>query len=174
MIYDYVHQRIIVYNTAQNYAYIYSLKDHKWGMMTTSIDYGINSYPEALAVTDDHKVVNISNSVSTGSVKGIIVTRPLKLDQPDALKTIDTIIQRGKFDFLKSGRTPKPIRTILYGSRDLYNWFMISSSTDHYLRGFSGTPYKYFRIVLLCDMFADESVYGATIQYKPRYLNRPR
>ncbi len=174
IIYDYVHQRIIIYNTAQNYAYIYSLKDHKWGMMTSDIDYGINSYPDALAVTDSNKVVNLCNSVTTGSVKGILVTRPLKLDHPDALKTIDTIIQRGKFDFLKSGRTPKPIRTILYGSRDLYHWFMIASSTDHNLRGFSGTPYKYFRIVLLCDLNHDESIYGATIQYRPRYQNRLR
>lgn len=183
MIYDYVHQRIIIYNTGKDYAYIYSLKDHKWGMIQTDINYGINSYPEALAVTDNNVVVNLSEEKTFEivdeqelpiKVKGVLVTRPLKLDQPDALKTIDTIIQRGKFDFLKPGRTPKPIRTILYGSRDLYNWFMISSSTDHNLRGFSGTPYKYFRIVLLCDFFPDESLYGCTIQYKPRYLNRPR
>lgn len=180
MIYDYIHQRIIVYNSSYNYAYVYSLKDHKWGMMVTNIDYGINSYPEALAVTDAdnngrRNVVNLSTEVFIDvNVKGLIITRPLKLDQPDALKTIDTIIQRGKFDFLKSGRTPKPIRSILFGSRDLYNWHLVSSSTDHYLRGFSGTPYKYFRLVALVDFLPDESIYGATIQYNPRYLNRPR
>lgn len=183
MIYDYVHQRIIIYNTSQDYAYIYSLKDNKWGMMETDIDYGINSYPEALAVTDDKKVVNLSqeilyqtvdNAQVPVDVKAILVTRPLKLDQPDALKTIDTIIQRGKFNFLDSSRTVKPIRSILFGSRDLYNWHLVSSSTDHYLRGFSGTPYKYFRIVALVDFLPDESVYGATIQYNPRYMNRPR
>ena len=180
MIYDYNHQRIIVYNSSYNYAYVYSLKDHKWGMMVTNIDYGINSYPEALAVTDadnngHRNVVNLSTEVLLDvNVKGLIITRPLKLDQPDALKTIDTIIQRGKFDFLKSGRTPKPIRSILFGSRDLYNWFLVSSSTDHYLRGFSGTPYKYFRLVALVDFLPDESIYGATIQYTPRYLNRTR
>ena len=188
MIYDYTHQRIIVYNTSHDYAYVYSLKDHKWGMMVTNIDYGINSYPEALAVTDadtggTRSVVNLSDEVLYNTVdneqvpvhvKGLIVTRPLKLDQPDALKTIDTIIQRGKFNFLDSQRTVKPIRSILFGSRDLYNWFLVSSSTDHNLRGFSGTPYKYFRIVALVDFLPDESVYGATIQYNPRYLNRPR
>lgn len=180
MIYDYVHQRIIVYNSSYNYAYVYSLKDHKWGMMVTNIDYSINSYPEALAVTDAdnngrRNVVNLSAEIFIDvHVKGLIITRPLKLDAPDALKTIDTIIQRGKFNFLDSSRTVKPIRSILFGSRDLYNWFLVASSTDHNLRGFSGTPYKYFRIVLLCDMLPDESLYGCTIQYKPRYLNRPR
>lgn len=180
MIYDYNHQRIIVYNSSYNYAYVYSLKDHKWGMMVTNIDYGINSYPEALAVTDadnngHRNVINLSTEVLLDvNVKGLIITRPLKLDQPDALKTIDTIIQRGKFNFLDPQRTVKPIRSILFGSRDLYNWFLVSSSTDHYLRGYSGTPYKYFRIVALVDFLPDESVYGATIQYTPRYLNRPR
>lgn len=182
MIYDYTHQRIIVYNTDANYAYVYSLKDHKWSTMPTSIDYGINSYPDALAVTDDNLLINLSKdatlptdeqgNVTTG-VKGLIMTRPIKLE-PDVLKTWDTVIQRGKFNFLKPGRTPKPLRSILFGSRDLYHWFLISSSTDHYLRGFSGTPYKFFRIVLLVDFFPDESVYGCTVQYNLRYTNRPR
>lgn len=174
MIYDYTHQRIIVYNTIKDYAYVYSLKDHKWSTMPTSIDYGINSYPEALAVTDDGMLIDLSKdgNVTTG-VKSIIITRPIKLE-PDILKTWDTVIQRGYFNYLDTSRTVKPIRTILYGSRDLFHWFFISSSTDHYLRGFRGTPYKYFRIVLLVDLRPDESIYGCTIQYNPRYLNRPR
>lgn len=174
MIYDYTHQRIIVYNSAHNYAYVYSLKDHKWSTMPTSIDYGVNSYPEALAVTDDGRLIDLSKdgNVTTG-VKGILVTRPIKLE-PDILKTWDTVIQRGYFNHLDTSRTVKPISTILYGSRDLFHWFLISSSTDHYLRGFRGTPYKFFRIVLLVDFRPDESVYGCTIQYNLRYTNRPR
>ena len=174
MIYDYTHQRIIVYNTSKDYAYVYSLKDHKWSTMPTSIDYGVNSYPEALAVTDDGMLVDLSKdgNVTTG-VKGIIITRPIKLE-PDILKTWDTVIQRGYFNHLDTSRSVKPIRSILYGSRDLYNWFLVSSSTDHYLRGFSGTPYKFFRIVLLVDFLPHESVYGCTIQYNLRYTNRPR
>lgn len=183
MIYDYVHQRIIIYNTGMDYAYIYSLKDHKWGMIQTDINYGINSYPEALAVTDNNVLVNLSEEKTSETVdeqevpirvKGLLVTRPLKLDQPDALKTIDTIIQRGYFNHLDTSRSVKPIRTILYGSRDLFHWFLISSSTDHNLRGFRGTPYKFFRIVLLVDLRPDESIYGCTIQYNLRYTNRPR
>lgn len=174
MIYDYTHQRIIVYNTSKDYAYVYSLKDHKWSTMPTSIDYGVNSYPEALAVTDDGMLVDLSKdgNVTTG-VKGIIITRPIKLE-PDILKTWDTVIQRGYFNYLDSSRSVKPIRTILYGSRDLFHWHLVYSSTDHYLRGFRGTPYKFFRIVLLVDFRPDESVYGCTIQYNLRYTNRPR
>ena len=171
MLYDYTHQRIIVYNKVKDYAYVYSLKSKEWGMMPSDIKLGVNSYPECLAIDRSNKVLNFSavvdNSVSPTSVKGLLVTRPLKLDTPNALKTIQTIIQRGKF---RKGN----VKTILYGSRDLYNWLVVRSSSDHSLRGFSGTPYKYFRIVLLCDLLPDESIYGCTIQYEPKQINKLR
>jgi len=97
----------------------------------------------------------------------MLVTRPLKLDAANVLKTVDTIIQRGYF---RKGH----VKTILYGSRDLFNWQLVSSSEDHYLRGFSGSPYKYFRVVLLCSLSADESVSGCTVQFTPRLTNQPR
>ena len=174
MIYDYVHQRIIVYNSTCNYAYVYSIKSNSWGMMITSIDYSINSYPDALAVTDDNTLVNLSVHDDVGSVKGLVITRPLKLDYPNDLKTVDTIIQRGMFDFNNATRSLKPIRTILYASRDLYNWHLVYSSGNHYLRGFRGTPYKFFRVALITDLKSDESIHGCTVQYTPRMLNQPR
>lgn len=96
-----------------------------------------------------------------------LITRPLKLDAPDVLKTVDTVIQRGNF---RKGH----IKTILYGSRDLYSWHLIASSRDHILRGFRGTPYKYFRIVLICDLEKDESIAGCTIGFTPRLTTKLR
>lgn len=193
MVYDYTGQRIIVFNndtvtsngtTTYSYplSYVFSLKDKMWGLLENNLQYTINSYPEALAVNHQNKLVNLSKDVNSNASAAddvtlanvLLVTRPLKLDHPDVLKTVDTIIQRGKFDFLQTGRTPKPVRTILYGSRDLYNWFLVASSTDHYLRGFRGTPYKYFRIVILGSLAHDESIHGCTIQYTPRLTNQPR
>ena len=95
------------------------------------------------------------------------MTRPFKLDMPDVMKTIDTIIQRGNF---RRGN----VKQILYGSRDLVNWFPVYSSVDHYLRGFRGTPYKYFRIALKCSLTDDESLSGMSVQFTPRYTNQPR
>lgn len=101
------------------------------------------------------------------TTNALLVTRPIKLDTPDLLKTVDTIIQRGYF---RKGH----LKTILYGSRDLFNWHLIYSSNDHYLRGFRGTPYKYFRIVLLCELSKEESIDGCTVQFTPRLLDQPR
>lgn len=166
MIYDYTNQRIIVFRSDCRYAYVYSLKSKQWGMMQSNFKEPVNSYPEALATDNDDNVVNFSQTDATG-VKGLIVTRPIKLEPPHALKTVDTIIQRGYF---RKGH----VKCVLYGSRDLFKWFPIYSSQDHYLRGFRGTPYKYFRLALICDFQKDENVIGCTVQWEPRYLNQPR
>ena len=165
--YDYVHQRVIIYNPDCRYAYLYSLDSKQWGIMPSNIIGNPNAYPDALVITDDNKVVNYSKPDDAGDVALLFITRPIKLDYPDALKTVDTIIQRGYF---RKGK----VKSVLYGSRDLFNWHLVYSSTDHYLRGFRGTPYKYFRIALFGALARDESIYGCTVQYTPRHTNQPR
>lgn len=169
MLYDYTNQRIIVYNPSRQYAYVYSLKSKLWGMMQANIVSGINSYPETLALDSNNTVISLSesNQAPLTAVNGLIVTRPLKLDAPDVLKTVDTIIQRGYF---RKGH----VQSILYGSRDLFNWHLIYSSNDHYLRGFRGTPFKFFRIALVCNLTKEESVFGCTVQFTPRLTDQPR
>lgn len=135
-------------------------------MMYSSIEAGINSYPEALAVDHDGALLNFS-AMDGKATKGLAVTRPLNLDAVNIHKTIDSIIQRGNF---AKGK----VQSVLYGSRDLINWHLVWSSKDHYLRGFRGTPYKYFRIALLCNLAPGESIYGASVQFTPRLTNQPR
>ena len=166
MIYDYMHQRIIVYNSGCTYAYVYSLKTQLWGMMYSNIKSSLNSYPEALAVDRDGNIVNFSKS-GDANIGGLLVTRPLKLGAADVLKTVDTIIQRGNF---RKGH----VQSVLYGSRDLVNWHLVWSSKDHYLRGFRGTPYKYFRIALVCNLSPGESISGASLQFSMRQTNQQR
>lgn len=166
ILYDYVHQHIIVYNPLQSYAYVYSLKSKEWATMYSDILSGINSYPDALAVDKDYNLVNFATPADE-PCKGLLVTRPLKLGMPDVLKTIDTVVQRGHF---QKGH----VRSLLYGSRDLSAWHLIWTSNDHWLRGFRGTPYKYFRIALLCDLHPGESIFGASLQFIPRQTNQPR
>ena len=166
MIYDYPHQRIIVYNSDYKYAYVLSLKSKQWGMMHSDILDNVNSYPEAIAVTKAGKMIDFSQT-DGDSLPGLLVTRPLKLDAPDILKTVNTVIQRGNF---QKGH----VQSVLYGSRDLFNWHLVWSSKDHYLRGFRGTPYKYFRIACVTSLADDESIFGASLQFNPRQTNQPR
>lgn len=174
MIYDYIHQRIFAFNpTTDNkgrpcypYAYVFSLKSKLWGMMVSNLQTSINSYPEALAMTNDNKLVSFSNT-DEKECKGLYITRPLKLDATNIHKTISALIQRGHFQRGDVG-------TILYGSRDLYNWHFIWSSKDHYLRGFRGTPYKYFRIAGIASLTDGKSIFGASIDFEQRHTNQIR
>jgi hypothetical protein len=179
MLYDYPHQRIILYSASQPYAYSFSLKSKQWGMIPSTIQSTVLDYPNAMAmiknVQNDYPVfADFSHDpdpatpgTALAAVQGLIITRPLKLDMADVLKTVDSVIHRGNF---KKGH----VQTILYGSRDLQNWLLIKSSVDHYLRGFRGTPYKYFRIALLCQLDDNESIFGCSVQFTPRYQNRLR
>lgn len=173
MVYDYVHQRIFVYNPTKvngspkyTYAYVFSLKSKMWGMVFTNLASTINAYPEALAMTLDNKLVSFSET-DEQACKGLYITRPLKLEAADVQKTISTLIQRGHFQRGDVG-------TVLYGSRDLYKWYLIWSSKDHYLRGFRGTPYKYFRIAGLATLTDGKSIFGASVNFEPRHTNQLR
>ncbi len=177
MVYDYLHQRVIVFNPTQKtvdgvakpiytYAYVYSLKSGQWGMTYSDLMSTVNSYPEAMAMTQDNRLVSFSGSDETES-KGLIVTRPLKLDAANVHKTVTVLIQRGHFQ-------RGDVATVLYGSRDLYNWRLVWSSQDHYLRGFRGTPYKYFRIAALTTLSDGKSIFGSSVNYEPRLDNQLR
>ena len=190
MVYDYVNQRLIAYNPSLRYAYIYSIKSKRWGMMKSYIVNSVNSYPEALATVqdppkyyfgkefyelkDDGKKVVINPDAlvdfshpDAESVTALAVTRPLKLGAPDVLKTVDTVIQRGYF-------RRDHVAQVLYGSRDLFNWDIVWDSRTAYLHRFRGTPYKYFRLALICKFDKAETLYGCTVQFTPRFTNHPR
>lgn len=178
MLYDYVGQKIVVYNpkieTYSNgqislmyrkykYALVYSLKTNLWGMTETDLQLTVNSYPEAMGMTDAKKLVRFSAPTPAltveggGSVTGLFITRPLKLGAPDVLKTVRTVMQRGMF---RRG----DVKSVLWGSRDLYNWYLIHSSQDEGLHNMSGTPYKYFIIGGLVTLTEGKSVSGASVE----------
>ena len=170
MLYDYKNQRVLAFSPTDKCVLVYSLKTGKWGMMNGTIDYAINSYPEALAMTKDGTtpvLTNFSELDYSSTTKGLLVTRPLKLDYPNDLKTIRNIIQRGKF-------VKGHVGQVLWGSRDLINWHLVGSSVDHYLHNITGTPYKYFRLGLPVSMTEDENLYGCTVEYELKETNRLR
>ena len=174
MVYDYVHQHIIVFNPTlgddrqplYSYAYVFSLRSKQWGMILSHLVSPVGAYPDAMAMTLEGSLVSFSHMGDTAS-KGLYITRPLKLDAPNVHKTVSALIQRGHFQ-------RGDVSTVLYGSRDLYTWRLVSSSRDHYLRGFRGTPYKYFRIAALASLSVGKSIFGASVQFDPRHTNNLR
>jgi len=163
MIYDYMHQRIIAFNTGGKYAYVFSLNSGQWGIMQSTIASTVNSYPEAMAMDGNGHLVNFSTYVGS-DIKGLFISRPIKLGVPDVIKTINTILQRGQF---RDGK----LCTALYGSRDLIHWNLVGSSQSHRIRNIRGSGYKYFRVAGVVKMKNDECLSGATIEFMPKHTN---
>lgn len=191
MAYDYINQRIYVWNPkvennsrAYNYAYIYSIKGKSWGVIGCTLKEPLNTYPESLVTTDDRKVVklgaeensdnssnsdNSDDSGDSGNVgKALIVTRPLKVDSLDGLKTLYEVWQRG---MIRPADDSHWVKQALYGSRDMYNWRLVGSSNTSRLPSLGGSPYKYYRVVVVASMGDDEFIEGCEIRWRDKYGN---
>jgi hypothetical protein len=99
----------------------------------------------------------------------MLVTRPFALGEPDVIKTVTAVLQRGYY-----GRRSGRIESVLFASRDMKEWFLVATSRDENIRGFRGTGYQWFRIGLMLGLNPDESITGATIEYDARHTNRLR
>lgn len=160
IIYDYVHQRVWIYNPDYTYTYVYSLRSQLWGMSYQTFASHLNDYPDALAVTKDGSLLSFS-TFGADEAKCLFVTRPLKLGAGSLLKSPDAVIQRG---FFESGH----VATALYGSRDLQHWHLVDSSKTHRLVAFRTSPFKYFRIAGIATLSGAESIAGATVQFETK------
>lgn len=183
MAYDYINQRIYVWNPkvennsrAYNYAYIYSIKGKSWGVIGCTLKEPLNTYPESLVTTDDRRVVKIgadegggdssSSSSSDNIGTALIVTRPLKVDSLDGLKTLYEVWQRG---MIRPADDSHWVKQALYGSRDMYNWRLVGSSNTSRLPGLGGSPYKYYRVAVVASMGDDEFLEGCEICWRPKH-----
>lgn len=166
LIWDYYNQRLIVSSAAQ-YSYVFSLESKSWGIFGEGNFRAVRSYPEALVLDGDDILRNLSKPVYNSAVNVCAISRPIKGNYADALKQITTVIQRG--EFMKGN-----VRSVLYGSRDLYNWHLIASSKDHYIRGFRGSPYKYFRVCVVGELSLHESISGCTMEVNLKQTNQIR
>lgn len=165
-IYDYPHQRVVIFNPSITYAYALSLRSKQWGMMRSTLSHTVNAYPDALAVTHEGRIVSFAKETAD-TTAAFFLTRPIKLQMPHILKTIDTLIQRGTF-------SRGDVCTVLWGSRDLAHWQIVATSADHFLRGIHGTPYKYFRIGGTARLAPHQSLIGASVQLAAKLANQPR
>lgn len=167
MAYDYPNSRVLLFNPEQGYCYVYSLKNQTWSIMESNLSDAINSYPSSYAMTTKNTLVDITNSKVQENIKGVIITRPLKLDSPDLLKTITQSVHRGVF-------TDGNIKSVLYGSRDCISYVPVMSSIDHTIRSIHGSPYKYFRFVIIAELTPGESLSGTSIIFDTKQTNKLR
>lgn len=167
MAYDYKNQRIIAFNDKYSYHLIFSLKSKMWTMSMGTFTGTVNAYPDCYVMTQDNRLVNLSDVHKGNDMHCLVLTRPFKFDAPDIHKTVTRLLQKGNFD-------RNHIQQVLYGSNDLKNWQTVASSRNAILSGMHGTPYKYFRLLILAGLDQYESISSFTATIEPRQTNKIR
>jgi len=170
MIYDYYDNRIIVFNPSYSYAYVYSLKSKMWGTMESNFTKRVNIYPESYAINENNQIVNVYAKNPFGYVPYFLCSRPLAISSNEIYKTIFACIARGYFREAAKGKCG----LVLYGSNDLFHWYLVKSSVHKSLRGMAGSPYKYFRIAIIGSLSVDESISGLSTEFQERWQNKLR
>ena len=170
MIYDYYNNRIIVFNPNQAYAYVYSLKSKMWGTMKNVFSKRVNIYPESYATNKEGKILNVYVEEPYSNTPYFLCSRPLTISDKEVYKTIFTCIARGYFRKGTNGKCA----IVLYGSNNLFDWYLIKTSINEYLRGIAGSPYKYFRVALIGNLATNESISGLSAEFQERLQNKLR
>ena len=170
MIYDYYDNRIIVFNQNQAYAYVYSLKSKMWGTMKNVFNKRVNIYPESYATNKEGKILNVYVEEPYSNTPYFLCSRPLTISDKEVYKTIFTCIARGYFRKGTNGKCAM----VLYGSNNLFDWYLIKTSINEYLRGIAGSPYKYFRVALIGNLATNESISGLSAEFQERLQNKLR
>lgn len=109
--YDYAGSRLVFFNPAFNYEYVYMLGTGTWHKYVMDIQkknrpalrmHILNSYPDCYMFCSEYgdlhmyKWSTILDVVDEKTeVTGIIITRPIDFDEPDVLKTINHLRIRG-------------------------------------------------------------------------------
>lgn len=170
MIYDYYDNRIIVFNPNQAYAYVYSLKSKMWGTMKNVFNKRVNIYPESYATNKEGNILNVYVEEPYSNTPYFLCSRPLTISDKEVYKTIFTCIARGYFRKGTNGKCA----IVLYGSNNLFDWYLIKTSINEYLRGIAGSPYKYFRVALIGNLATNESISGLSAEFQERLQNKLR
>lgn len=80
--YNYLHNEVILSNTAYGYSYVYSLTNQEWSMIDVVFDVTTNSYPE-LVVYDNGLTRRITFNDGNESNAVVAITRPVNVDTLD-------------------------------------------------------------------------------------------
>jgi hypothetical protein len=166
--YDYSGKRIICINANEPYQYVYEFSTQSWHKLShegLTLVEPLNSYPtcEVLAkkANGNSCIVDLMTVANDEShpEKGVIITRPLDLENYDILKTIQDVRIRGQF--------PKgAVKFILLGSQDGIHFYPIST-----LRGKS---WKLFKIAILADLDVFDRISWIDVMYETKFTNKLR
>jgi hypothetical protein len=177
--YDYVNQLLRIFPKREDGAdtkvpykyYVYSFTTNEFAtVIGNEFDNGNGEYNEVTTVVPDYpsSIVQIGSKLyrpmeteREGLQDGLILTRPLTLDEPFALKKLQDM----RLNYSNFNGDSK-CRVVLYVSNDGRKWKKINS--------FRGGAYKYFRIAVVTKLTDADALTGAVIRYDLERTNKLR
>lgn len=167
--YDYPNARLLLFVEDAAAAYVYSLNSRTWATMTGGFVTAVADYPGCYVQMADGTVIDISAKQDFDSgrrVKTLLLTRPLKLGDY-ALKTVNAVISRGRFP-ADSGAA------VVFASLDGRDYVPIGSAVGRRLSRLQGSPYRYFRLCVVREMDAGQSLSATSVYFTRKWRNKPR
>lgn len=180
MAFDYVNYRIIVFkpystdDEGTHTAYVYDMRSKMWATMDSTLTSSVEGHPASLVNMIGNEGATIVGQFDTdaqtlvGNGKAFYTTRPMKLDKPDVLKTVRTLVERS----ISHGGAKY---LALWGSRDMVKWLPIGAVLGGKMPRISGTPYKYFIVAgwSQLDIHGD-TISRLTVEEMDKYQDKIR
>ena len=167
--YDYTTGRIIASYGSGKLSLCFSMESKEWTINSISFDRVLNSYPYTEIVCNGIVKTISETTVPADGAMCLIVTRPIKFDEHDVLKSVRRVYQRGT-----GINASTSMKQVILGSRDLDNWFVVSSSSKGIMDGFSGTAYKYYIFVVSVRLKEGDRIVGLSADIVNKYTSRLR
>jgi len=155
VIYDDIYQRIIIFNTTLDerhqprypLALVYSLRSESWGTIEWPFTDSI-THRGQIWVThgdgDGQTVVSQLDFTADTPIPFAFCSRPLSMGSSRTPRRL----VRGFVEGKTGGSCEETIITALYGSNDLYRWYLLGANAGPSLAQWHGTPFRWLRLVV--------------------------
>lgn len=168
MVYDYASNRLLIYNTGKDYAYVYSFENATVTRMVLGDGLKIVSsaidYPDVVIQDNKGGLYSVYDKEDVNALEGyrlgFLLTKTLKMGGAMTMKTIKQIKN------VSTLSSPSYVKYMLYGSNDSTTWYRVASRF--------GKPYKYYRMAMYTNLQPKESFIGTSVTIEERRTNKLR
>lgn len=164
--YDYRDSQLVIINPSATFQWVYNMKSSTFSkahLIEGAVGNILNDYPDSLLQASDGKVYSLlekpDQNADLEDYDCVLLTRPMKLENGLALKTI--------MDMKNIGTMEGTLVVTIYGSNDCQHWMEVPSLT--------GIPWKYYRFkIVFSDMKATDRFSGTLLVTQERRTNKLR
>lgn len=175
MAYDYIDSRLLIINpdnTKYGFAYAYNIPDGTISktVLPDRMINAVNDYPDYLLQGYNGKLYSFYEKPREEEVEArtlaFLLTRPMKLAGPVSQASLRQLMNVGTWDEGTSSNPLSCVKTEIYLSEDMKNWY---SDISRF-----GAAARYYRLALYIKMLPTERLSGTILTEQPRRTNNMR